>query len=417
MTIRVIFIVTSFWSLGELLIAQQFAQSIQEQGDEVLFIIPPTHKEKLEATEIKHICLVPKSRKLNRIIFNEVNDKFKPNLVILSDFLNYNFADTHYGLFREDLELFKCKLATFDNFDWNVRRKHMDTYGFISDIPRKVNIEDYGARIIPCPIANPLIKNDGEEYRYYIVKDRTQFSDKERDQLREKHQINVNTNKKVILVSAAKWQKTHAKHVNIDSFIELSNHIFNDLLIRLAKEHLIILIGSTESKFLDIENIIQLESMPTKDFEEYIAISDLYIGKNITSTSMIKIAFSGVPCVNIINSFTTTDNLPNKEDGFDYKMKLKKIHAYKYMMYPVGWYDFLSPVIKDNLYGEIIQFCEQFEMDQTINKIESLLYTTEEKNVINKKVLKLEKVLNNLSEPYQIIRDIINKGDNDDKEF
>ena len=221
----------------------------------------------------------------------------------------------------------------------------------------------------------------------------------------------------MILVSAAKWQKTHAKHVNIDSFIELSNHIFNDLLIRLAKEHLIILIGSTESKFLDIENIIQLESMPTKDFEEYIAISDLYIGKNITSTSMIKIAFSGVPCVNIINSFTTTDNLPNKEDGFDYKMKLKKIHAYKYMMYPVGWYDFLSPVIKDNLYGEIIQFCEQFEMDQTINKIESLLYTTEEKNVINKKVLKLEKVLNNLSEPYQIIRDIINKGDNDDKEF
>ena len=103
---NVVFIVTSFWSFGELLIAVEFADELIKSGDKICFIAPPTHKNTILKKGYICISLVPKSRQLNRILFNEVKYSFKPDLVILSDFLNYNFADRHYGITKEDLKTF-----------------------------------------------------------------------------------------------------------------------------------------------------------------------------------------------------------------------------------------------------------------------------------------------------------------------
>lgn len=401
---KIVFVVTSFWAYGELLIAKKFADKLIERH-EVMFLVPPSHKATV-SENFQCMTLIPRARRINRIIINEISEKYNPDLVILSDFLNYAFADKHYGLLREDLDLFKCKIATFDNFDWKKKRRCMDTYGFVSDIPRKVNIDDYGARIIPCPLGEPSISRKGE-YRFSLVDDVEVIGLDDKQKKKEEYITQgIIDNRPVILTSYAKWQENYAKSEKIDRFIEVSNRLFDKLMMELSKEFTVICVGGNRNTFINVPGLISVESVPPKVFDEYVEIADLYIGRNITSTSMISIAMSGTPCINIINSFGRIENKDEiscilGEDVTDIR------NEYRYMMYPVGWYEFLKPLFDNNPYGEIIENCELFDFYNTIQKCECMLRDSEAKKIHNKKVISLRKKLKQLREPYEIVEDIV----------
>lgn len=406
---NVVFIITSFWAYGELLIAKEFATDLKEKGNKILFIVPPSHKNSL-GKSFQYVSLIPNSRNINRIIFNEVQEKFKPDIVVLSDFLNYSFADRHYGIIKEDLEIFKCKIATFDNFDWTQKRLCMDTYGYVSDIPKKVNIEDYGDRIIVCPLGNPLLEKKEGEYRCALFNFSSFRSEEEKSMLRKKNADLYPLDKKIILVSNAKWQEKYVQNENIDEFVEFSNLIYRRVLEKLSQDNIVISVGEKKENYSKQANIVMLDSMPAKEFDEYVKMSDLYIGKNITSTSMIRMALSGIPCVNIQNSLTKLDaDKLEKLSAFLEVDKPEVGKMYKYRMFPVGWYDFLEPIMVDNPYAEIIQSCELFEVERTYDIIRHLLYDDEMKNELVSKADQLNSIISQLMSPTDIINAIIQK--------
>lgn len=404
---RVIFIVTSFWAYGELLIAKQFAEELLQKGHYVFFIVPPTHKKNIENSGFPHATLIPKNRKFNRIIFTEINHRVCPDLVILSDFLNYNFADKHYGIQREDLDIFRCKLATFDNFDWKYPRKCMDTYGFVSDIPKRINLDEYGERILPCPILSPTTNEKDTGYRYSILNDKIDCSEDRVRELKIKNGLSHLKNQKIILVSMAKWQKSCVEKKTVEDFIKLSDCLFEELIKDIANEHVVICVGEKNTNLESHKNIIMMESVVPEKFEEYIAIADLYLGKNITSTSMIKIALSGIPCVNIINSITSKEKVELTTKEQNILELFESADLYKYMMFPVGWYYFLKPILESNLYGELIQCCEQFKMEETRAKINELLYSVEARKQIQERCNKLNSSLKMLLTPTDIVQRIV----------
>ncbi len=396
---NIVFIVTSFWSFGELLIAMEFADELVKSGDEICFIAPPTHKNTILKKGYICISLVPKSRQLNRILFNEVKYSFKPDLVILSDFLNYNFADRHYGITKEDLNIFDTTVCTFDNFYWNYPRKCMDTYGFKSDIPKKIVLEDYGARIVPCPIINSDSVEGENVYTYSLISDFVDISNLEKRKNRIKYGFD-NDEDKIILVSYAKWQNEHIEDRGVSEFIKLSNSFFNKLIIKLAEEFHIICVGSKEK--IQGDNIHYYSSVHTEIFDELVSISDIYISRNMTSTSMVRIALSGVRCVNIINSISDIRTIEKivAKDEFNVT-----IEPYRYLMFPVGWYSFLKPIFDDNPYAELIIQIEQFEIERGIETIKDVLYEDNSNHIILTN--KLRKRLSELMTPKEIVRSIL----------
>lgn len=405
---RAAFLVTSYWAYGELLIAMEFAGNLKKSGHEILFIIPPTHKENVLKSKFACVTLIPKSQKFNRIILSEVQDKFKPDILILSDFLNYSFAHKYYGLIREDLDLITCKLATFDNYNWLLKRKYMDTYGYISSIPEKTDIRDYGERILPCPLVDPRDLGKDKGYRYGLINEFLDTSDANKNKLRQKY--GFSKKERLLLVSYAKWQESHISHEVIGKFIDFSARLFDELIIRLSEFYTILCVGKDKSVFEAYQNIYCFDSMPSKVFNEYAVMSDLYIGKNMTSTSMVKLALSGITCVNIINSIVSPDKISEKSFGtLQYEEELSKLYLYKYMMLPVGWFYFLKPLFENNLYGDVIVMREQFKMQETLYMIHDLLHDREKKDEINKKVSLLKTELNKLNTPSQIIQSIIEK--------
>lgn len=406
---NVVFVVTSFWSYGELLIARAFAEKIKEDGNNVLFIIPPSHKKSL-SNLFNYVTLIPNSRNINRIIFFEVQEEFAPDLVILSDFLNYSFADRHYGITTEDLDIFKCKIATFDNFDWNLKRTSMDTYGYVSDIPKKVHIESFGDRIIACPIGAPTLGKKEGEHRFSLFSMLDYVNQEQKLKLRKEYADKYPLDKKIILVSSAKWQQNYVQNEKIDKFVELANLIFHRILLRLAETEIVISIGEKNGIEPSCPQYITLDSMPSNEFDQYVQMSDLYIGRNITSTSMIRIALSGIPCVNIENSKVSlsAEDLASLSEFTGMEIKdIDKI--YRFMMFPVGWYEFLKPLMDGNPYSGIVKRCELFDVESTFVAIQDVLYNEQIKVELQDRIRDMNTMLEQLQTPSDIIKLIVQK--------
>lgn len=401
---KIVFVITSFWAYGELLIASRFANALKNQHD-ILFLIPPSHKETVKKN-FACISLIPNSRNINRIIISEIREKFHPDLVILSDFLNYAFADKHYGLLNEDLELFGCKIATFDNFDWNLKRRCMDTYGFVSDIPKRIDIDLYGPRIIPCPLGNPELSSE-YEYRFSMVDNDTNYSIDDKALIKKSFLSRFNLEEKpIILVSYAKWQENYAQNGKIDRFIDVCNKLFDKLIIELAKDYIVISIGEKRATFENVHNIVMLQSLPTNIFNQYVGITDLYIGKNITSTSMINIVMAGIPCVNIVNSYSKVKNRECiasiiREDISD------MANEYRYMMYPVGWYEFLKPLFTNNPYSDVVTWCELFDFSETLKVCKNIIQNRDFLMQHSLQIKNLKTSLGTLQSPNEIVTKII----------
>ena len=398
---RLVFIVTSFWACGELNIAEQFAEKCSK-NNKCLFLIPPSHKNLINK-KFKFVTWIPNSRTINKIIINEIKSTFKPDLIILSDFLNFAFAEKHYGVIREDLELFSCPLATFDIYDWDTRRKCMDTYGFPSNIPKNISINDYGSKIIPCPLGNPNI-NRQNEFRFALSRKISLLDANLKKELKSELLGTNKTDQNIILISNAKWQNQYLKHKDVKNFIDLANKYFESLILELSKNNLIIIIGDTPNFLSESPNILIKNSMHKSCFDKYVSISDLYLGRNITSTSMVEIALSKIPCVNLVNSlqFLSLDTPHIFENN---------IRMYKFMMFPVGWFDFLTPLFKNNPYYELLTTCELFDINSTLKNINDILFNPNRKDDITQKVDILQKQLALLDDPNLIINNILSRTD------
>ena len=152
----VLFIVTSFWAFGELAIALEFAERMDGTGFRPLFLIPPTHRTQVAATGLDYQVMIPGAGKINRIQLADIQHTRQPALVVLADFLNYDFCERHYGLRRADLAVFDCPIGTFDDFSWGRPGAWLDTYGFQAKYQSDITLDGLSFRLRPCPLNNPV---------------------------------------------------------------------------------------------------------------------------------------------------------------------------------------------------------------------------------------------------------------------
>ena len=102
------------------------------------------------------------------------------------------------------------------------------------------------------------------------------------------------------------------------------------------------------------DGIHYLPSIPPDIFDQYINATDLFIGRNIISTSFAKLILRGIAGVVLINSVEGDE-------------------TYKCKMFPVGWYDYIAPLEAGNLYFELFDQIEMINAEECVKKIRELL--------------------------------------------
>lgn len=387
-----VFIVTSYWAYGELLIAYYFAKTIAACGYKPYFIIPPSHEKVIKDSGFKYSVLIPKLGKINRLLLADCEHKYKPGLVILADFINYHFCERHYGLTGEDLEVFSGTMGTFDNFHWDLEKREMDTYGFRARNVHGLSTGGYRFRLLPCPLVNPgLTRVDNREFYYSLLNDFLDYDEDMKVKLRK--ELSLPLHKPICITTTAAWQSTYKQYPHVEHFVHKVDTRFRDILGRVFKNGLLLTVGKDSPIGAGgAGRVIRFDHLSPWDFEKYALASDLFVSRNITSTTLARLALSGLPSAVLINSN------PGKDDR-----QRKREMDYPYRMFPVGWFKFLNPVLKGNPYVNVVKELEIFDVHKTAQGLRTLVLDKELRQECRRQALAFRKSLEKLMKPGEIL--------------
>ncbi len=400
-TRRSCYIVTSFWAYGELHMALDFAARQRAAGIEPVFVIPPSHGELTRAKQISYETLIPGSGKLNTMLLSDVQRRFRPEAVILADFLNYSFCERHYGLTLDSLDVFDAPISAFDIYDFGQTGGRVDTYGFFAKGMRTVSTDRYHRLLQPSPIVPPDPPRNERIIKYPLFENLDRYGSAEREQARR--QLGFGAKDRVVLVTSALWQQTHHPYRDVLPFIAACAQTLDEILARVARDAVIVSVGASgvgESR--EIPGLRRFGSLPADDFDRIAAACDLYVSNNYISTSMARLAMKGMPTLLISNSVSKHPDgsyawlghkglgrkgsgcrglgckgLGHKESGRDdaaLPPQLASVpRAYPFRMYPVGWHAFLRPVVRHNDFYRIMRHAELFDVDECVESIVTML--------------------------------------------
>lgn len=372
-----LFIVTSFWAYGELLIACEFAVRAQRAGHTCLFLIPPSHERVVKEYGIEYTPLIPGADNINRMLLQDLEHTRRPDLVVLADFLNYTFCERHYGLVPEDLKLFSGRIGTFDDFHWQLTRQRVDTYGFRARDLGSLSVDEYDFTLRPCPLNIPgQGAPDRQHFDYALLDLPVERSPQLRSAARER--LGLSAGAKVVLTTTATWQHTYKAYPNVVAFVQLCTQLKERIFADLGPDTRLIAVGSA-SLFQGQapSHVMQMSSVPPSEFQTLIQAADLFVSDNVTSTTLARAALSGVPALALYSSLRR--DAPGHLKGAPHlagplrKAAEESEHLYPFRMFPVGWYHFLAPLLRANPFVDLMEHCEIFDTDRATGLIQELL--------------------------------------------
>jgi hypothetical protein len=379
-TRTVLFIVTSFWAYGELAIASEFAQRMLGTGFRPLFLIPPTHRARVAADGFDHQVLVPGAGKINRIQLHDIQHVYRPALVVLADFMNFDFCDRHYGLTRDDLSVFDCPIGTFDDFSWGRPGARLDTYGFKAKYEGGITVDGLSFRLRPCPLNNPLDRGDGPDvHRYPLLSDVADIPTTERAAVRR--ELRLPADRPVVLVTGATWQRMNTAYPRATAFVAACHTLLERLLFMLLDYADVLAVGPS-SVFQNRTPVgfHPLGPVEPNRFARLIQTVDLHISNNIVSVSLHRLVLRGIPSVVLMNSLGKESGelrweLPDPPALTDFAQRVVNNVDYLYpcRMFPVGWFHFLGSLLDRNPFTDLVTQVETFDEEAAMTAIVPLL--------------------------------------------
>ena len=368
---KFLFIVTSYWAYGELQIATDFAVKLLALEHKVMFLIPPSHVEKVRMNNLTYRTLIPNAVALNRILLHDIEDTFKPSYVVLSDFLNYVFCEKHYGLKEDDLSVFSGRIGAFDLYNFSLAGKKIDTYGFRSKEISKLNIDKYDFLLQPCPV-NQLTQDIAPNcFRYRIFDGIPARTEDEYKNARTK--LGIKSSEKLIVMTGAVWQSSFKPYAQVKEMVSEVDDVITQMIQRLPQNYKIVWVGPRNKEFQEgITQIHHIKSLQPYQFEMLVDSADVFVSTNYISTSMIRAALRGIPVALLGNSFLKRPGEFRSLKGHKKLDRLENISfIYPFRMFPVGWYSFLEPAVRENSFYKLTRCIEVFDDNEILEAVKS----------------------------------------------
>lgn len=375
----VLFIVTSFWAYGELAIAAEFAARMAGGDLRPLFLVPPTHRAQVAAAGLDHQVLIPGAGKINRIQLCDIAHVHRPALVVLADFLNFDFCEPHYGLTRADLSVFDCPIGTFDDFAWGRDGAWMDTYGFPAKYQGEISVAGLDFRLRPCPLNDPLAETGPDVHPYALLQDTTDLPAGERDAVRR--ELGVRRGRPVVLVTGATWQRMHAAYPRVTGFVEACHTMLERLLERLLEHADVVAVGPRlVFRERAPDGFHALGPLPPDRFAGLLQSVQAHVSNNVVSVSTHRLALRGVPSVVLGSSLHKRAGRlrwqrPDPPELTDFARKVVDGvgDLYPCSMFPVGWFHFLRSLLAGNPFADLLAQVETFDEDGALEATLPLL--------------------------------------------
>ncbi len=355
-------------STGELIIANEFTRNINEEKYRLDILIPRKRLGLIETYKKgkKYFLTDENSWKENREIVKKIFENNKYELIIFFDVYTFEYAQKWTGIDIDFMINLNIPLASIDEYNYLSSDFKIDYYGLI--VKKLPNLIDrMGFILRNCPLSMPSDQKRNPKEHFYQVLPENENCIKNIMTTREKHAVK---DEKLVFFTLSDWELNGAySFVNhrflMDSLLPIIYGYLKDTNLKIHLIH----VGANKWNFLKAQNenvrYTYFSGLPIEEFESLLAASDLYITYNLVSITLTKAIEFGVPSV-VLNNDKILDFNKFKTKLKEKPLWYQKIANHIGIVYPFtasmfGWYYFLKPVMKNNIYMDTFYRLQTFK--------------------------------------------------------
>lgn len=407
---RIIVVVLSVISAGELTIASEFVSRLPKSKYKLLFLVPDNYSEYLQSKGFDYVALdVHKGKDINREIIYRSIKEFQPDYFLLSDAYTLEYASKWCGLKFRDLKSFGIPVIGVDEYEFPSTGYKIDYYSdSFKRLPPFIDKCDYLIR--DCPINKPAASGN-HIWSFSLYNSKYSITDERKAHIKRK--LNIEDGEKIIFLTVSSWEVLNTrKVVSLNHLVKWIPVMLKEYIKALGKKVAVIHVGCNEWKDTENTNLNYhyFPSLIPAEFDDYLFTSDLYITLNAASVTLTKAVYGGVPSLvfqnrKYIKFFEMTERLKQMPEWYR-KMAEEVRAAYPFRASTFGWFKFLEPVLQDNEYANTFIEAPLFKMSEAVRLLGKYLYDTEAiKELKEVQSAYIDKILQ-LPEPDKIMSEI-----------
>jgi hypothetical protein len=366
--------------LGEAGLGLRLATELREAGDEVFFLTHDSNKKLFEGA-FRHETVSSAASPLLQLYIQSCSSGFKPSSIILADYYITTLFFVLTGLEPEILTSLGIPIFAIDTWDSSKTPAEIDV--LIND-SRHLTLWPGKVRSI-CPV--PFLAPQETSAAYGSLPNSINVPRKVRRHIR--HTLGMNDNSRAVMFCTAEWQ-----HPNYESQGDVARRfagsvpeLVAEYISRLGSDVHLIHVGPKAYKLTQLEDRYHwLPPLPPVEFDPLVASMDLLVSANISATTISKAMVFGVPTLALRNSISAASRAeaeaamrkPATPTMGAWLEKATPI--FPFWMWPLGYFQFLEPVLRKNPYISAVEVAELLDEEAVENSMTTLLYNKEKRD-------------------------------------
>jgi hypothetical protein len=383
---KILVMATSTITVGETILGLSLANQLKGCGFNFHFIVCELSVPLL-ATSMHSYTMIKKEIRGHAIkyIDNTINT-IRPRIIVLCDyFVHCNIFAREFSVEPWFVYKYNIPIVPIDFWQFGITDFKIDVFGN-QYIEVDNHVLDMPCVMHPVPLCSPKFSKDKRSYYFPLVGTKNKDSVASPKTIR--HKLGLSDQDKVILLSLSHWQIQRYQVKHVDKIIEGIPVLISYYLRELPDNVYVLFFGGNECDLphFPTHRILCLTSSEVEKFESLLASVDLLLTLNLPSTALVRAAHMGINSVVLSNRHyfvnakdieALNENCCDLPSSFMRAWIMKYLPIYPFRMWPLGWHNFLEPLVSNNPYLDTFLQVEILNERAVLEALEGLLFDSE----------------------------------------
>ncbi|MBL8175732.1 MAG: hypothetical protein JNK48_13745 [Bryobacterales bacterium] len=353
---NILFLALSSAGYGETIIGLSLARSLRDQGHKAHFIIDCISSGLFSGGEFPHTVLEPQMGPMITLVMDSVIAEFKPEVIVLADYFTYcGVFSKRYKVDPWFIEQYGIPIVPVDIWEWHESEFAIDVF-LNKKMPVSRKILDMGTALRPVPLCR-LSSRRQDVFPFSLQAGAAPVSSRTREHLRTA--LGVPKHAKLVMLASAKWQMPTLSDDNGNRLAEAVPALLAHYLELLPDSVHFVNVGERPAALSQLpqDRLHLIPSCAQTRFNVLLGSVDLFVTLNLGATTLTRAVMTGVQGLVIENSIAGVgpEDLQRIDgtlrlDDFAREWLARTMPVYPFRMWPLGFHDFLQPMLTDNPY-------------------------------------------------------------------
>jgi hypothetical protein len=381
---KLLFFALSTAGYGETVIGMSLARQLQPLGVESRWVISPVSEQVVKRSGLRYTLIEQNMGRLVRLLIDEDVREFQPDAIVLADYYTFSGVfHNRFGLHPWFIEEYQVPILPIDIWEWAKTPFAVDM--FEEDRPVDKRLLEMDAWLRPVPLAHP--EQDGQAFPFRLWEASERVSRRTKEHLFTT--FGLGATDRLVMLTIAPWQQMPE-----DRYLSsIGTHVLRGVprllahyLRQLPPSTHFLIVGQAPPELAELppDRVHVLPPCSPARFTTMLGACDLVLSLNAGATTVARAVLSDIPSVVLANSVAVAgpgaiDEAAARLGGLtptvrDWLGEMTPLH--KFRMWPLGFYDFLEPILADNQYTDALTILELLDEKSVVEGIANELYDT-----------------------------------------